>query len=285
MIRILSISVLFCCISACSLFDSESFEPAFLILENPKLSTKSSEGDPVQNITDAWVFLDGQLLGVFPLPAKVPIIPTGQKILIQVSAGIKFDGVENSSGEYPFFVPIITELDIESGKNYTIPLNFTYRPDAIFDLIEGFENDNHIFEYDIDGNANSRINFSNQEKVSGAKSGIMTLTNEAQDGEFASIPFFDNNKNKKGNVYLEFDYKSPEIIYVGAEQVYASSSKQIYVAYLQPTTSWKRVYINLTKEISQIAITNYRPIVGASIKQSGRQNSEIYFDNFKLVHF
>ncbi|MBK8112839.1 MAG: hypothetical protein IPK46_22340 [Saprospiraceae bacterium] len=76
--------------------------PAYLLLSDPAITVRSDEGAPVSSIQDAWVIVDGQLLGVFPLPAKVPVIPTGKEMSIQINAGIKENADRNISAEYPF---------------------------------------------------------------------------------------------------------------------------------------------------------------------------------------
>jgi hypothetical protein len=272
-------------LSACTFTDNDSFEPAFLLLDNATLTTKSNEGSSRHNIKYAWVIVDGQLLGIFPLPAKVPVITTSQAMNIQINAGVNFNGEANSSVEYPFFTPIKQTLLLEPNKEYKINVNYTYTADAVFDFIEDFEGSTHLFDNDIDGNSATRINFTDKEKTGGKKSGLLFLNNENKDGEFSTIPFFDNKNNKRGNVYLEFDYKSPEPIYVGTELNFKSSSKQSYTAQLPQSSEWIRTYVNLTKEISQNTVLEYRIIMGATKLNLSTEQSEIYFDNVKLVHF
>jgi hypothetical protein len=272
-------------LSACTFTENDSIEPAYLILQNPSLTTKSSEGDNSHNIKYAWVIIDGQLLGVFPLPAKVPIIPTSAEMDIQINAGVNQDGDPNNSVEYPFFNPIKKTMKIESNEEYDISLKFTYKSDLVFDFIEGFENNTHILDNDIDENTNTRINLTGKDKVSGNSAGIIVLDNANTDGEVSCIPFFDNKLNKLGNVFLEFDYKSDESIFVGSEVEINNSSKQSYSAIVPKSTKWTRAYVNLTQDISRNTVSRYRVILGSTRIEKSNPQSEIYFDNVKLVHF
>lgn len=272
-------------LSACTFTENDSIEPAFLILQNPSLTTKSNEGDNSQNIKYAWVILDGQLLGVFPLPAKVPIIPTSKEMDIQINAGVNQDGDVNNSVEYPFFNPIKKTMVIEPNKEYEINLKFTYKSEIVFDFIEDFENNTHILDNDIDENSKTRINLTNKDKASGNSSGIIVLDDANTDGEVSCIPFFDNKFNKRGNVFLEFDYKSDESVFAGTEVQSSSGLKQSYSAIVPKSSIWTRAYVNLTQSISQNTVTNYRVILGTTRINKSKPQSEIYFDNVKLVHF
>jgi hypothetical protein len=271
-------------INSCTFTDNDSFEPAYLILESPSLTTQSSEGPALQNITDAWVIVDGQLIGVFPLPAKVPVIPTGLLMEIQINAGVKQSANINSSVEYPFFNPFITQLKLESNKDFKIDMNFKYKPALIFDFIEGFENNSHILDNDVDGNPATRLNISDKDKSFGKKCGLLELDIENPDGEVASIPFYQNKNNKKGSVFLEFDYKSDVNLFVGSE-VISSTSVQRYSSEIPASNVWKRAYVDLTKEISLNNVTEYRPLIGSTITSTSLTKALVYLDNVKLVHF
>ncbi len=285
MIQKLTFFLLLSFVSACTFTDNDSFEPAFLLLDNATLATNSNEGVARHNIKYAWVIIEGQLIGIFPLPAKVPIITTSKEMNIQINAGVNLNGELNSSVEYPFFNPIKKTLLLEPNKEYKIDLNYTYNSDAVFDFVEDFENSTHLFDNDIDGNTKTRINFSDKEKTGGKQSGLLILDNENKDGEFSTIPFFEGKNNKLGNVYLEFDYKSDESVFVGTELNFKNSSKQSYSSSLRKSSTWTRAYVNLSKDISQNTVLQYRVIIGASKFDLNKDQSEIFFDNVKLVHF
>ncbi|MFM2393367.1 MAG: hypothetical protein RLZZ546_1349, partial [Bacteroidota bacterium] len=157
-------------LSSCTFFDSESLNPGFLILENPSLNTSSAEGDGVHQIKSIWVIVDGNVLGVFPLPAKVPVIPTGQKREILLRGGINLNADLSTSIEYPFYNSINIELDVKEGESYPVPLKFTYKADSKFDIVEGFEDSNHVFTKDLDNIQDTRIILSSEDKKSGQKS-------------------------------------------------------------------------------------------------------------------
>jgi hypothetical protein len=272
-------------ISSCTFSDNDSFEPAYLILSDPQITVRTDEGAPVNGIQDAWVFADGQLIGVFPLPAKVPLITTGKAMQIQINAGVKENADRNISAEYPFFTPLVTTLTPEPGKAYTIPLDYQYKDETYFDFTEGFETSLHLLTNDLDGNTETRLSISNEDAVFGNKSGLVKLTRDNDDAEFTLESFLSNNNNKRGAVYLEFDYKSEEVIYVGTQINTQGAEILQYKVLLLPTDTWKRAYINFSDEISAPNVVSYRPVFRVIFEDDQKEFTKTYFDNIKLVHF
>ena len=65
-----SVFTVFCLLlSSCV---TENAVPAYLSIPNFTLTTTSAQGSAAQKITDAWVYVDGNLNGIFELPAKFP---------------------------------------------------------------------------------------------------------------------------------------------------------------------------------------------------------------------
>lgn len=276
---------LFIFFTSCTFSDKETYEPAYLLLEDPQISVRTDEGAPVNGIQDAWIIVDGKLIGVFPLPAKVPIITTGAEMQIQINAGVKENADRNISVEYPFYSPLLTSLTLEPGKSYSIPLNYQYKDETYFDFTEGFETSLHLLTYDLDGNTETRLSITNEDAVFGNKSGLVKLSKDNDDAEFTTESFISNANNKRGAVYLEFDYKSEEVIYVGTQVNTQGSEILQYKVLLLPSETWKRAYINLTDEISSPNVVDYRPVFRVLYENKENEFSKTYIDNVKLVHF
>ncbi|MBK8699711.1 MAG: hypothetical protein IPN29_09240 [Saprospiraceae bacterium] len=272
-------------ITSCTFTDKDSFAPAYLIMSDPSLTVRQDEGAPVNGIKDAWVIVDGQLLGVFPIPAKVPIIPTGKSMTIQVNAGVKENADKNTSVEYPFYVPVKKNIDVESGERYNIDMAYEYKEETYLDFTEGFESSFHLLTKDIDGDIETRISLTDEDQAYGFKSGVIRLDKDHNEVELTTENFYSNVNNLGGNVYLEFDYKSEEVLYVGTEVNTPSSEISEYKVLLTPTPEWKRAYINFTQEISRPAVQTYRVLFRAFYEVKSKDLTTIYLDNIKLVHF
>ena len=74
----------------------ENLTPAYIKINDIELNNSSTD-----KITDAWVYIENQLQGVYELPAKFPVLETGVKE-IRIKAGIKNNGISSSR---IFFIP------------------------------------------------------------------------------------------------------------------------------------------------------------------------------------
>ena len=61
-------------VSSCEIFNPEEQVPAYVHLDKIDLNTQSDEGSKSHKITDAWVYLDDQLVGTFELPSTFPVL-------------------------------------------------------------------------------------------------------------------------------------------------------------------------------------------------------------------
>lgn len=271
--------------SSCSFFDNESIQPAFLDLKNPTLTTNIDQGAPSHGIQDAWVFVDGEIIGVFPLPARVPIIPSGFEQEIRIVAGVKENGSLSGSKEYPFYEPITRIVDISPGEEISIPLDFRYIDEAVFDFVDGFEGTT-IFDFDVDANNNTELQISNDEARFGSFSGKMVVTSENSTLEVSSTQGLPNTRNLGGSVFLEFDYLSNETVLAGTFLESINNDRlPIYEVAYRPTTEWKRAYVNVTSLISNDQILVYRILFAVGYENGGNQEGVCYLDNVRLVHF
>lgn len=67
--------------------------PSYIHIEKIDVSTVYElYGSDSHKITDAWVYVDGDLQGIYELPATFPILATGQHT-IMVRPGIKLNGI------------------------------------------------------------------------------------------------------------------------------------------------------------------------------------------------
>src|SRR5689334_23258519 len=64
--------------------------------------TNASQGTNSSSITDMWLFVDGNLLGAFELPAHIPVLAEGSHTLT-IRPGILINGIKGSRGPYPFY--------------------------------------------------------------------------------------------------------------------------------------------------------------------------------------
>ncbi|NJO87225.1 MAG: hypothetical protein HC821_04310 [Lewinella sp.] len=150
-------------------------EPVYLLIEGVELRTnEAQQGAATQDVTEAWVFVNNVLLGVFDLPARVPVLADGEAE-IRVEMGVRENGLSQLPNIFPFYAPYETNLTLVAGQTYALGiLPFGYRSTTVFGIIEDFENNRpRIFTDLLTGNSSLRI--SNSNPRSGSNCGQLTL--------------------------------------------------------------------------------------------------------------
>ena len=269
--------------SSCGLTDNDQPVPSYLDLRDPRVLKPAGNGYDTHKITEVWVFADGQILGIFPLPAKVPVEVTGADREITILAGIRNNGMIDSPVFYPFYKSIVSKVKPEEGKTIQIPLDFQYIPDAKISLNEGFETGN-LFSIDFDNKPETVVTVSTETAASGTKCGTVTLTSEFKTTETATSSRVKNGENARGQSYIELDYKGEGEIAVGISKVKNGLISGEYVLFVPGKEDWNKIYVDVTKVLSGTDYDEYRVILGFS-KTGLSSESRMYIDNVRHIHF
>ncbi|MEJ6615995.1 MAG: hypothetical protein QNL61_03675, partial [Crocinitomicaceae bacterium] len=88
--------------------------------ENPNSANET--GQLTSNLSEAWVYLDGDLVGVFELPVKLPILKDGAHTF-KIYPAILNNGISATKKIYPFVEPYELIVDLE--KNEVTKINPT----------------------------------------------------------------------------------------------------------------------------------------------------------------
>ena len=266
---------------SCSKEKFEAKIPAYISVPSITLTTDyATEGSASANITDAWVYINDDLVGVYELPAKFPVLKEGN-VNIKVFAGIKDNGISASRTRYFLYDPHEVKMNLVPGETYEIAANVRYNAGVNFTWLEDFEGASSSFLY----HTNSDTVFNRQASVvkEGQFSGQMFLENEMNFFEATSIPY--TSIPMGGTVYLEMDFITNENVFVG---VYLDDEQFSFIT-LNTTEDWRKIYINLKDAIrNRINASEVKIYIG--IKEEGTtvfktENPEFYIDNIKLVHY
>src|ERR1017187_10151763 len=125
-ITLLSIIIM---LPSCHLFEPSSGIPSYLQIDSIGLTITNPllQGSSSHKITDAWVYVDEQLLGVFQLPAKLPVLASGIHA-IDIKAGIEINGIASSRGYYPFYTVFSQNVNLITDSVVTIKPVVSYFP-------------------------------------------------------------------------------------------------------------------------------------------------------------
>lgn len=279
------IFIFICTLFRCGLSDNDAPLPAYLTLENPTVTSTDIQGANTHKITDVWVIENGQIQGIYPLPAKVPLITKSEPSEIILLAGIRKNGINDTPAFYPFYKSITTETNLQPGEIKNIPLAFTYADNIKFDVIADFEQVN-LFGFDLDNDPNTNMTVTSTTAASGTKSGYVFLNDTTQLVEVATTEIFQKTSLISGNAYIELDYKGNAEIAIGLVSYFrgATNGSLSYKVIVVPREEWNKVYIDITEEISSSSLDKYQLAFGFS-RPSNTGQVEAFIDNVKLLRF
>ena len=255
--------------------------PAFILVDDVALSTNSSQGAPTQDIKDVWVFVDDLFIGVYDLPARVPVIAEGNTTL-RFEFGIRENGLSRLPNIYEFYAPVEEIIEIVPGMTYdlgTLPVR--YRSDTRFAMLENFEPDrNRLFLDVLVGGAS--LDPSTELARSGAAAGKIELTE--LDDQFEVITV--TNYSELGvNVWLEVDVLADVPVVWGIVGRTPIGIERFYEVGSLANSEWTKIYFNLTPEIFRSQLDSYSIGLTTFIQEEGQETGTVFLDNLKLVHF
>ncbi len=268
------LSVLFFALNSCSKQDLEAVVPSYITINNFTLSTDAAtEGSNSQNISDAWVYVDNDLVGVYELPVTFPVLKEGNAKL-DVYPGIKEDGISERRAKYIFYNPYSQQINLQKDKTITINPTTTYTSTTHFYWMENFESASLPFTYNT---TSDTIVFKTSAAFEGNYAGQVSLIPgmdffECMTPSLATLP------RTGTTVFLELNFKCNQPIMVG---MYADS-EQLGVFYLNTTSEWKKIYLNFTEPVRTRSYAGELKIFFGF--QSKVDYPEFMFDNLKVVY-
>jgi hypothetical protein len=281
-IHIAFVLVVFATLS-CNITDNEAPVPGYIYLESPVVINPANNLTDSHKITDVWVFSDGQILGVFPLPAKVPVIVGNNSQEITIFAGIRKNGMLDTPEFYPFYKPIIKSISPQPNQVISIPLDFFYNATAKIPVNEGFESGN-VFGIDFDNNPATELTTTGDDFSTGQKSARVALTSSNPVVEVASNVRVLDGQNARGQSYIELDYKGQGEISVGIAKIRSGVISVEYLLFIPARFTWNKIYVDVTNSLSSRDYDEYR-LVFRFIKTSQNASDFVYLDNIKHLHF
>lgn len=267
--------------------------PAYLYIEAIELevATDGSEGSASHDIVDAWVYVNGEHIGVFELPAHIPVLHEGLGE-VTVLAGIKKNGQANDRIIYPFYTAYITERELIPGTTDSLAPVVGYRASSVFAWKEDFENGvNSMERSGLNSTVDSMVLTSdpalvhNYNGTTSRITGMATLDSGFQVFEFRSKQQFELPRQQTA-VFLEFNYRCDVNLDAGFYPLKAGEVNAISVVKYYPTDQWRKAYVSLTEDLNAANLQNVDVhIFFGAFKASGDEPKRLYIDNIKLIHF
>jgi len=241
---------------------------------------QSVSGSSSHKITDAWVIVDGEYLGTFPVPGKFPIADGGTHS-ITIRAGIMEDGISSLRTAYVKFTSFDTTMNMSVGETYSIIPRVEYNSFNSYPNMEDFEDATLDLVSTSAGNTPVNIITAPDPNVFEGNSGKVVLIDTNTVLEIASSAPFTLPLNTL--TYVELNYKS-EIDFVVGVYVTAGSVYKQDLLSIRATSVWKKIYININ-DLGGVAsnATAYKVYIHAE-KPSSMTSAVMYLDNFKVLY-
>lgn len=288
---LLASSLLF---TACELFDPEEDIPSYIYIEDVSLQTESQEGSSLDKISDVWVFVNSDLIGIWELPARIPILSSGNTD-IKIRAGIKNNGIAASRVQYPFYLIKDVSMNLTPGQVDTIHPVVEYE-DNLDIFIEDFDAVGVQFTVDSESDTSLQLTQDPQLVREGQGSAVIYLDEAHPEFKMDTDEGFDLPKGGTP-VYLELDYRTNNHFVVGMIITNPDQTFQQLKIILNPTLQddgttmdWNKTYLELTDIVSSNPdAIEFEVYIEMIIDQDFEGNilvpyPVLYLDNFKLVH-
>jgi hypothetical protein len=289
-VRFLLLFFLSITLFSCEVINPKEDLPAYIRIDSISLNVTDPQlqGTASHKITDAWVYLNDNIIGVYELPVKFPLLASGNNN-IKIRPGIKINGISASRAAYPFYKFFETTVDLKALELYSIsPVVVEYHASTTF----AWMNDFSANDIGIDRLPNSDTIVL---KVTDPSVLIPSLNGSACGGIFLD----ETHKNfaaaspldkplalpKDGRyIFLELNYKNNQEFTLGVIARNPNGDDALMVAGVNPSSEWNKIYINLTETVTDNQRANGFYFFIYAEKSASVSKGEIYIDNLKMLH-
>ena len=258
---------------------------------NPNSINPSGTGVLTSSITDAWVFMDGELIGVFEVPFKIPILDEGSHTLL-IYPTVKNNGISATKKIYPFLEPY--EINVNLVQNETVSINPVTRyfagvkfwiedfEDSVVEIADGPSSSVSLERTNDPSILNSSINEGYYGRVQ------LTSTNDNWIGSTVanSSGTLEMNLPRGKEVYLEIDYYNTNQLVTGVLAISSTGfpTDNVHVrlnAQNDGEVVWKKIYIDLREIVSASTNAQYFEFSFKALLDAGDISGEVNIDNIK----
>ncbi len=249
------------------------------------------QGSARHNFIDAWISVDGQVIGATNMPTLLPAIisDTATNQLVRVTAGIEKNGISSSRTPYPFFDPYEISLDLQQGRIDTLLPQQSYNSLVKFIIIDNFEGPGVVFGDNLDQNPNTFMRVQNDEVFEGSGSGQMVFDTFNRECWVGTSFNYSNLQlpNTSSPVYLELHYNSNVAVSVGLIAKRAGAPDEVTEkGGMNPSGgAWKKIYFEISPDIFRLNAQSYQIFLRSALPPNFNTVPQVFIDNVKLVHF
>ncbi|MEI8279713.1 MAG: hypothetical protein WCG87_08100 [Bacteroidota bacterium] len=292
--------------SGCNVINPSETVPTYIHIDSFQFvpGNYNVTGSSTHKITSVWAYYNGSPIGVFSLPATIPVIAKGNGTMSFIP-GVSMDGMSSYQTQYPYYLPDSASLTAQPGKIITMVPKSAYVSSTVFLMIENFDVTTS-FVKDPESLCDTTI--TRVGNVGGVNSGLVE-----EGGGSGYIHLGTTNDSAQsltkltytipiGHTYLELDYKCNTTFYVGIRAYNNSTgstqpvSTVNWLMGVRPTPydsttgkyPWNKVYVSLESFVGANQTTSNTVSFAIYIKaavDAGNQSGYVSLDNLKILSF
>ncbi|MCK5847359.1 MAG: hypothetical protein KAG84_07965 [Bacteroidales bacterium] len=270
---------------SCEIINPDEDMPSFIKIDTITFSSEFDEGTDLVEIADAWVYVNGDLIGAYEMPFEIPVLKSGATT-VRISPGIILNGISGTRTINPFYTSYNQNLTLTIGETTTIKPSCEYQDGLIFPWNNRGEEDFEDGGISIDsiGNSSVKIVKSTDDILEGLYSGLVKLDAGHKTFYGQSTNAFVLPNNGSG-VVMEMHIKNDVPVMIGMF-AYMPGGTIVSNDHLgiNPGSDWKKIYVNFTELVANYPTANeYRVFFKANLGDN--EEALIYLDNIKILHF
>ncbi|MCF6170158.1 MAG: hypothetical protein L3J66_04175 [Bacteroidales bacterium] len=278
-------------LESCYKFSGSQTVPAYLKIDSVFIETNySQQGSNSSKITDVWIYLNKDLVGVFELPALFPVLADGINDL-EIRPGIWLNGISSTRVPYPFYKPVVySQFNFVPDSVHNLGMLTTgYYDNLEFAWLEDFEQSGRtLIETGVSDTAIKQTQPENNPEAfltaNSKHSGLISLTEEKPIYSGISLNSFSLPKQQNDPVLLELNFKTDNLFNVGLLMNVNGSIKKIPLLIMKHTEQWNKIYINLGPNIGLNSNAFDYKVYFESGLEPDNDLAQIYLDNIKLIY-
>lgn len=264
--------------------------PVYLHIE--PFIVNAEGGAAWQEITEGWIYVNGEFLGAYHLPANAPILAEGDSEIL-VYPGVKENGITSTPNIYPFLTRYSVQKDLVAGQTVAIQPQTSYDNATVFPWAlnrTSFDGGSAIALENRDSDPDNTFKISTNGAFSGnsvrlevdTAHSLMQVATEA-----VALPATYENP-----VWLELNYACdiPFTMYLIGQSGGQNEIEQPLYAFSSTDGQWNKIYINLADFLISLNQEEYRLYFYVSLPRNDQnqftQNTGVVrLDNIRLTHF
>ncbi len=272
----------------CSILGEDQDIPRYLIVPDMAFVPGELQGTASSKITDLWVYSATDVVGIFPLPAVVPLLPEDtQGGEVRLLAGIRENGLSDRRAPYPFFTAY-EQLDFPNpGMRDTLSPEVGLVEDVRLLRVEDFETSN-VFGSMIGGVGLQRVDAEDQ-VFEGDESGQIEVSVGAEAVRVRTVEQEYDLQNG-APAFLEMDYRCDQPFAVGLFGFRSGQEWQHPAMVLTATDDgvdpvWNKIYIDLAPLVTAQGTADHFEVYFECFLESGRSTGTVGLDNLRILTY